>query len=175
MGVIQPITDRNVLEKMKEYLRERSLRDYLLFRVGLNFGLPVQELLNIRIEEVLDQTVYLSGNCQIHISPSIQSDIRHYSRGRSEGLLFISSNGNPVSRLHLYSILQKAAQAASYQQPVGAIGLRKTFAYWAYQEKRVLLPLLSNYLRHHTVEYTLRYIGMDDSGVVEESSISMDL
>ena|GEM_PF-5766029 len=39
---------------MKEYLRERNFRNHLIFRVGVNLGLSVQDLLSLKVEDLLD-------------------------------------------------------------------------------------------------------------------------
>ena len=174
MGVINPIIDRAVLEKMKRYLKDRSPRNYLIFRIGLNFGLSVQELLLLRIEEIVDREVFIYRNCRVQIPESLQFEIKRYVGMTREGYLFSSAKEKPISRFQLYFVLQKAAKAAGYKESIGAITLRKTFAYWAYQEKTVHLPLLSKYLNHHTVEYTLKYLGIEEKEVPEEL-VSMDL
>ena len=175
MGIVNPITDRNVLEKMKEYLRERSLRNYLIFRVGLNLGLSVYDLLHLRIEDVLDKSLYDCQNCRIQISESLQEEIRQYIGDRKEGHLFVSAKGKPLSRFQLYVILQNAAKAVGYKESIGAITFRKTFVYWAYREKLVDLPLLSKYLNHHTAEYTLSYLGIGEEQDVDKILASADL
>ena len=37
---------------MKEHLRERNFRNYLIFRVGVNLELLVQDLLNLKVEDL---------------------------------------------------------------------------------------------------------------------------
>ena len=175
MGVVSPIKDRQALERMKEYLRERSFRNYLLFRVGINLGLSVQDLLNLRIEDLLDKKAFCTGECQIRISESLQKEIRIYSEGQSEGYLFVSSQGRPLSRFQLYSILKDVASAAGVKEPIGAITLRKTFAYWAYRNHLIYLPLLSKYLNHHTIQHTLRYIDIAEEEEPDVYLTAVDL
>lgn len=173
MGVVNPITDRDILEKMKSYLEKRNFRNYLIFRVGLNLGLSVQDLLHLRIEDVLNKDFFTCQSCQIQISKSLQEEIQGHIGSQKKGYLFVSSSGKPLSRFQLYIILQNAAKAVGYKESIGAITFRKTFAYWAYREKLVDLPLLSKYLNHHTVEYTLNYLGIDgneDSSKILESA-----
>ena len=175
MGVVRPITDRNVLEQMKEHMRERSTRNYLIFRVGLNLGLSVQDILNLKVEDLLNKEVF---NCQkwgICISDSLQKEVRNYVGERTSGYLFISSTGKQLSRFQLYGILRSAARAANFEGPIGAVTLRKTFAYWAYMEKQIYLPLLSKYLNHSTVQYTLYYMGIEEQEIHEENLTAVDL
>lgn len=164
MGVIGPIKDKNVVEKMKEYLRERNVRNYLIFRVGVNLGLPLKDLLQLRIEEIAGKKELLVGEYQIKISKSLQEEISFYVGQRTEGYLFRIDRNKPLSRFQLYNILRDAAEAAGFKSAVGGMTLRKTFAYWAHKEQRIYLPLLSKYLNHHTVSHTLKYIEAEKEG-----------
>ena len=49
MELVEPIRDMKKLEKMKKYLKGKSLRDYCLFVLGINSGLRVSDLLNLMI------------------------------------------------------------------------------------------------------------------------------
>lgn len=163
MSVINPIKDRLLLEKMKTYLREQSMRNYLLFRIGVNLGVPMQDLLYMRIEDIANKSEFNSGDYQIRISKSLQQEIAFYIGPRKEGYLFRMHANKPLSRFQLYNILRDAAEKVGITEKVGALTLRKTFAYWAYQDQRIPLALLSKYLNHHTVSYTLRYIGLKEN------------
>lgn len=177
MGVINPIKNKETLEQMKDYLREKSSRNYLIFRIGLNFGLSVQELLQLRIEDWVDRDIISINGCKLQISPSLQWEIRHYLGDRKEGYFFTSTSSRelPISRFQLYMVLQDAARSAGYNHPIGALTLRKTFGYWAYMEKKIHLSLLCKYLNHHTVEYTLNYLGISDRHEPDNALPAMNL
>lgn len=175
MGVIGPIKDRDIVERMKEYLREQSTRNYILFRLGINLGISMTELLHLRIEDVAGKKEFISGDYRMRISDSLRREIEFYVGDRKAGYLFRMRSNKPLSRFQLYNILRDAARVAGFTEPVGAMTLRKTFAYWAYKEQKVYLPLLSKYLHHHTVSYTLKYSGIDSEGITEVCLSEMDL
>lgn len=176
MSVIQPIKDRAVLEKMKEHLREQSARNYVLFRMGVNFGLSVTNLLQLRVEDVVNKEEFLNGHYRLQISKSLQKEIAFYLGERKSGYLFRTLQDKPLSRFQLYNILKAAADAVGFTETVGALTLRKTFAYWAYKEQRIRLPLLSKYLGHHTLRYTLCYINEPEDQKREEIAlVDLDL
>lgn len=52
---------------------------------------------------------------------------------------------------------------------------RKTFAYWAYKEKKNPLVILSKYLKHHTLQYTLEFMEIDDENHDEIYLPALDL
>jgi len=49
---VEPIRDRKQLENMKRYLKENSLRDWLLFVIGINSGLRIDDLLKLTVADV---------------------------------------------------------------------------------------------------------------------------
>ncbi|KAF0993957.1 hypothetical protein BJQ97_00582 [Geobacillus sp. TFV-3] len=49
MYTVQPIKDREKIEAMKKILRASSLRDELLFTVGINTGLRISDILSLKI------------------------------------------------------------------------------------------------------------------------------
>lgn len=175
MSMINPITDKVVLEKMKEYLREHSMRNYLIFRIGINLGIPMQDLLHLRIEDIAGKSEFNFGDYQIRISKSLQQEIAFYIGPKKEGFLFRMHANKPLSRFQLYNILRDAAEKVGVTDNIGALTLRKTFAYWAYEEQRIPLALLSKYLNHHTISYTLRYIGVKENKISKVCLSEMDL
>ena len=52
MKYVQPIRDKNKIEEIKTYLKENGTRDLLLFTMGINTGLRISDLLNLKILDV---------------------------------------------------------------------------------------------------------------------------
>lgn len=48
MKVVQPIRDQEIIYGIKVYLKLRSIRDFLLFCIGIYSGLRVSDLLSLR-------------------------------------------------------------------------------------------------------------------------------
>ena len=53
MQSVQPIKDREKIEAMKKILRASSLRNELLFVLGINTGLRISDILSLDIADVL--------------------------------------------------------------------------------------------------------------------------
>jgi len=49
MHFVEPIRDRKKLEVMKAVLKSKSLRNYAIFVLGINSGLRVSDLLNLKV------------------------------------------------------------------------------------------------------------------------------
>ena len=52
MEFVQPIKDKKDIQKMKDYLHKKNLRDYTLFTIGINSLLRVSDLLNLQLSDV---------------------------------------------------------------------------------------------------------------------------
>ena len=55
MRTVEPIRDKKKLETMKKVLKAQSLRDWLLFVLGINSGLRISDLLQLKVSNVYHQ------------------------------------------------------------------------------------------------------------------------
>ena len=55
MEYVEPIRDREKIEKVKRILKEQGSRDYLLFLLGINSGLRISDILKFKISDVRDR------------------------------------------------------------------------------------------------------------------------
>ena len=172
MKIVRPITCKETLARFKGHLRGRNERDYLVFRLGINLGLSTHELLEIRVEEVRDKTEIQVRSYLLPICESLQKEIAAYLGDRTEGYLFPSRLGKPLTRHQTYTILRNAAQEVDYRQPIGVMTLRKTFAYWSYQGGTTL-QTLKEYLNHPSLRVTRQYIQLEDEEVL--SFVEVDI
>ena len=56
MRYVQPLRTKADIEKIKAALKERNIRDYALFTLGINTGLRVSDLLRLRVKDVVEPT-----------------------------------------------------------------------------------------------------------------------
>ena len=54
MNTVEPIRDLNQIEAMKKILKTSSIRDYLLFVMGINVGLRISDLLVLKQGDIMD-------------------------------------------------------------------------------------------------------------------------
>ena len=54
METVEPIRSKKQIDNMKRYLKETSLRNWLLFTLGINSGLRIGDLLQLTVEEITD-------------------------------------------------------------------------------------------------------------------------
>ncbi|SHF83021.1 tyrosine-type recombinase/integrase [Ornithinibacillus halophilus] len=174
MEYVDPIKEIDSLNKIKALLKEKSKRDYLLFVFGINTGIRINELLNLKVHDVLDrnevkefliipetekhneQTFFLNDNVKEAIKDYL-SDIKL----TGNDFLFKSKNyDTPITRQQAYRIINQAAKKAGINGKIGTHTIRKTFGYHAYK-KGIAISILKSIYGHNTPSETLKYIGVN--------------
>ena len=188
MSTVQPIRDRAKIEAIKKILRASSLRNELLFVLGINTGFRISDLLSLKVGDVLnkkgvtDRIVlreqktgkkrYIALNkktCRL-IERYLESE---RSIAALSEPLFLSQKGGPISRQHAYEILNQATEAVGIDERIGTHSLRKTFGYFAYKSG-VDLSMIQKLLNHSSQSETLRYIGITQEQL-DEVVLKLDL
>ncbi len=173
MNVVQPIRDKQKLEAVKAWFAERSPRDNLLFLVGINTGLRISDILQLRVRDVEGQHLVLrekktSKRRFIPISDELAHSFRQFCKGRRRSeFLFQSREGvnQPITTSMAYRLMRQAAAAVGLKH-IGTHTLRKTFGYHFYQQTRDP-ALLCEILGHSDPAITLRYIGINQDTMDE--------
>ena len=155
------------IQRVSHVLRKQSLRDYLLFRLGVNLGLRVSDLLNLQVadlkgkERIRIKDEKSNRSYEFILSETLKEEIAYFLGNQEKGYVFQSRNsGGRLTRQRVYLILRKAAEEAGIDCEIGTQTLRKTFGYWAYK-KGASLESIRRFLGHATTNMTLRYIGIE--------------
>ncbi len=169
MGTVEPIRDPQKIAAMKKILKSGSVRDWVLFVLGINSGLRISDLLALRVADVLGrERVTLreqkTGKAKdFPLSETCRKALREYLAAiglSADAWLFPSrKGGRPISRVQAYRILNAAARTVGITEPIGTHTLRKTFGYWAHQQG-VDITLIQKLLNHSAPSVTLAYIGI---------------
>lgn len=164
---VQPIRDLQKLEDMKWALKRHcGERDYMMFLLGINTGLRVSDLLQLKVKDVKGKkrVVVKEGKTDkprtIYLQ-SIYDELNAYIK-TLEGTewLFPSRKGDkPISRIQAYRQLNKAAEMADIEEGIGTHTMRKSFGYHYYKATKDVAKL-QMILNHSKPEITLRYIGI---------------
>lgn len=185
MECVQPIRDREQIETMKDLLGKNK-RDYLLFVLGINSGLRIGDILNLKVSDVTDKRGRIVSQFELKeektgkkkliiFSEAVRRAIKEYlddSRllDEDDGPLFVSQkrdqNGNlkPISRQQAWNILNKAARRIGIEDNIGTHSMRKTFGYHAYHAG-VRLEYLQKIFNHADGRITLDYIGITQDAI----------
>ncbi|MDR1978892.1 MAG: site-specific integrase [Synergistaceae bacterium] len=172
MKIVRPIKDVKKIESMKLILKNQSIRDLLLFVMGINTALRVSDLLTLTVGDVRDNNGVFRNFVRMKegktgklkefpLNDAVLKVLREYVGAgmESDRFLFLSAKGGALSRVQAYRILNEAAQRAGIDA-VGTHTLRKTFGYHTYRQTRNL-GLVQKLLNHSSSIDTLRYIGIE--------------
>lgn len=173
-NAVEPIRDLEKIQELKDYLLNRSYRDYFLFIFGINSGLRISDILPLRAMDVryakhLKVREKKTGNARkIYISDTLKNEIEKYTRKLADSdYLFPSRKGiKPISRVQAWLIIHEAAKACRIEGAIGTHTLRKTFGYHFYQRTKDV-AMLQYIFGHSSPSITLRYIGINDDMVDE--------
>ena len=168
---VQPIRNKEALDNMKWALRRFcGERDYIMFLIGINTGLRVSDILNLKRDQVVKlknrkrkEFAIKEGKTKkeriINLT-AIFTEVYEYAFTVESDWLFPSRKGDKaISKIQAYRQLQKAGNMAEIES-IGTHTMRKTFGYWFYKQTKDI-AMLQNILNHSTPEITLRYIGID--------------
>ena len=169
MKYVQPIRNRDIIQKMKNELLKGGSRNYMLFNIGINTGLRISDILPLKVKDVKDKTHIniiekkTSKSKRILINANLKIDIDEYiSNMNSNEFLFKSKKGTNVAitRIQAYRILNNAANELGVCE-IGTHTMRKTFGYWHYKIYKDI-AILQDIFNHSSPSITLKYIGITD-------------
>lgn len=201
----EPIKDMDDIMRISEYLIQRKrYRDNMLFIVGINFGLRVSDLVQLRFSNLINDNLTFKDsfpvfekktrntrkqkrNRYITINTAVIEAVTLYLENTpgvslSDYMFRSESNrggdlNNPMHRNSVDRILKGIADDLDLNIHVSTHTLRKTFAY----HQMVMsnndprkLLLLSKMMGHSSVAITMDYIGITGEEI-EEAYRSLNL
>ena len=190
MKKVEPIKDIKIIKNIRSILRAKSLRNELLFVVGINIGLRISDILKLKVKDLVRtngktakdyvtiQEIKTSKTKKFYLGDIVKKAIETYLKETpgimEDDFVFKSRRGDntPITRQQAYRILNNAAEELGLVErnsrgiivsgEIGTHTMRKTFGYHAYKNG-VSLELLMDIFNHSTQAMTLRYIGITES------------
>lgn len=200
----EPIKSTEDIERISAYLIENErYRDNMLFIVGINFGLRVSDLIQLRFNQLIDEnfsfkttfpvlekktknTRKVQKNRYITINEAVMDAVELYLKHtprRLDDYMFRSESNRgrnknkPISRMSVDRMLKEVAQALGIEAKVATHTLRKTFGYhqmvMSGNDPRKLL-LLQKIFGHSSSVQTLDYIGITQEEI-EDAYLGLNL
>ncbi len=186
MRYVQPIRDMDQVQEFMEYFEATDKRDFIMFMLGINLGLRISDILQLKVKDVREKKkngqIRIRNSVKIQekktgkfkqlvISYELKKALKDYTQDMSAHDYLIQSKKKgphgarkPIIRIQAYRILKDAAEAIGYRGDIGTHTMRKTFAYHFYQETNDVATL-QIILNHHDQADTLRYIGIEEDKV----------
>ncbi|MGI6436395.1 MAG: tyrosine-type recombinase/integrase [Syntrophomonadaceae bacterium] len=172
MNSVEPIRDSVIVEDITGYLKQRNLRDFIMFLLGIYTGLRISDILKLRVRDVRNKD-YISirekktrKEKKFEIHPILKRELAEYTRNKEPDEYLVKSRegvNRPIRRERAYQILQALAVIYNLES-VGTHTLRKTFGYHFYQQYKDVATL-QRIFNHSHPSLTLRYIGIEQEGI----------
>ncbi|MET3729197.1 site-specific recombinase XerD [Fictibacillus halophilus] len=172
MEYVEALRDIKEINAIKRYLKKNSVRDYVLFVLGINTGLKITELLCMQVKDLLSEDLVVhdfysvpnkDGNKEVFLNETVKKIITQYvecAELKREDFLFLSKKTKlPITRQQAYRVIHQAAEHAGIKGKIGTNSLRKTFGYHAYK-RGVAISLLQRHFNHSSPSETLKYLGI---------------
>lgn len=177
MNTVEPIRDLKKIDAVKKYLLGAGkIRDYALFVLGINTGLRISDLLNLKWQDVLTEKNKFKDSIYIREEKTGKEKIFPINKSAKKALktlfdslsdldlshpIFISRQGKfeRISRYSAYRVIHNACKAVGVPGKIGTHTLRKTWGYWAWKNG-VPLPIIMEVLNHSSITVTKRYLGI---------------
>ena len=171
MNTVQPIRDKKKISAMKTLLKAKNEKYYIMFRIGVNIGLRVSDILELKVgdvrakEHVTIQEKKTNKPKRFLVPAALQKEIAMYIKENNmsdEEYLIQSRKGDnkPISRIQAYRVLNEVAEQIGIEE-VGTHTMRKTFGYHHYKQNKDVV-ILQDIFNHSAPSITLRYIGIND-------------
>ena len=175
-----PITNARDIKSIKKLLSDQP-RNRLLFILGINTGLRVQDLLNLKVGEIKqakvgDRVVLREKKTQkenvFMVNKDIKDAVDDYLKtvdSKDEHFLFKSRKGSnaPLTTYAVTMYVQQWCDAINLPGNYGAHTLRKTWCYHQRKTHGTSWEVIAKRLNHSSPSITRRYIGVKEEEVEE--------
>ena len=150
-------------------------RDYLMLMILLNCGLRVSELQNIKLSDIKDDTLIVTGKGnkerQLFLNDATKKALQDYLAVRTASQcshLLLSSRGTPISVAGIqYTVKNLFRKAGLDATKLSTHKLRHTAATLMYKHGKVDIKTLQRVLGHEHLNTTEIYTHTDDTMVKE--------
>ena len=177
---VEPIIDLKSVKSIKKILSDAP-RDKLLFVMGVNSGLRVQDLLALKIGDVKDVQIgeritlrekKTGKENVIILNKETKAALDGYLatvKDDDEHFLFKSRKGRnyPLTTYAVTKYVKKWTEAINLKGNYGAHSLRKTWTYHQRKTFGVSWEVLAKRLNHSSPSITRRYLGVQEEEVEE--------
>jgi len=164
MKTVHPITNKFLIDRIKNYLKSKNTRDYILFLLGINTGLRISDLLNLKVCDIKN-IIYIKEKKTgkenfILLNKSVKRELNKYiiTKKYNDYLFTARYTNRKLSRIRAYKILKEVGEVFNINH-LGCHSLRKTFGYNFYKKYKDIAALM-DILNHSQEIVTMRYIGI---------------
>ena len=195
-----PIKDKKLLDRVMTYLiyekehaktpikEYQGYRNYMLFLIGLNTAFRAEDLLQLRVADVVNGYVSIKENKtgkmqNFRMNKKLHEEILNYIKKydlKNNDYLFMGQKKKdtykgitkkviyPITKQNCQNVIfPKVKEACGITFPFGLHSLRKTFGYMYYKNGGSLITLMKMY-NHDEPSTTLFYVMWDREDAEQE-------
>lgn len=170
---VEPIRDKAKIKQMYTYLNGNDPKYGLLFKFGLNTGLRISDIINLKVSDIFNKdgkfhdylVIKEKKTCKekkIKLNNTLRQAVENYVKTQKLSLncyLFPSRKSDHIGRVQAYRVLKEASCIVGVEN-FGTHSLRKTWGYWTYNMSKYNVGLIMDTFNHSSQKITLRYIGV---------------
>ena len=185
-GTVQPIKSREDIERAKEYFynnpsrySDTNIRNYTLFVLGINIGRRISDILDLKIEDIIDNKGKIKDSIRlqesktdkyvtVYLDTNVKSALKEYlstqENYNTSDYLFKTRQSECMTRTQAWRIISDMGKELELGN-LGTHSMRKTFGYQIMQANKndpYILATVSEMFNHSSEKITRRYIGLDD-------------
>lgn len=177
----KPIKDIEKLKDIRDYLKSKNERDYVLFMLGIMTGYRAGDLVTLKVRDVKEaltsgKFIILEGKKknsknireknrkprEAEIIPELETILKEYIKGKKDfEYMFPSRKGNGYINVDRVTRILKEAANHFGLNDITAHSMRKTYAYTIYINNNYDLLTVKEMLGHSCIEETKVYLGLD--------------
>lgn len=167
MNFVQPIREPETIQDIECFLKDKNVRDCIMFLLGIYTALRISDILKLRVKDLKNKNEFSIKEKKtkkarmIALNPALKRELKKYLQDKPDNEYVIKSRvgkNRPITRERAYAILREAADEFGLDA-IGTHTLRKTFGYHLYKKTKDV-ALLQSIFNHADPSYTLRYIGI---------------
>lgn len=167
MRFVEPIRDMEIINDIKKrLLQKKQIRNYILFVIGINTGLRISDIRQLRVRDLRKEFLYLTEiktkkQKIFEMNPTVRRELMELVKDWGEDDYLLKSRqgvNKPINRSMTYKILRRITEPY-HLEGIGNHTLRKTYGYHYYQRTKDI-AMLQKIFNHSSPQFTLRYIGI---------------
>ena len=175
---VEPIRDEKDIKAIQKLLSGHP-RNFLLFVLGINTGIRVGDLLELRVgdlrylkpgqvHQIVENKTKKKNHIVVNKRIRTALDRLFESHGHDDrDVLFKSRKGNnkPITIIHVNKLIKQWTKIINLKGNYGAHTLRKTWGYQQRMKYGVGFEVICKRYNHSSPAVTMRYLGITDKEV----------
>ena len=175
----KPLKTKAEIELVRTLIKTKTkdpLRNLTIFNIGINNGIRTNDILNLKVADVLgkdeaeirESKTGKSRNIRLNVA-NIKDDLAELCKHKQpDDYVFTSYKDpkQPIQTVTVYRLFKRLSSEHPSLHGLTAHSMRRTFGYQYYQKTKDVVALMKLF-NHSSQSVTLRYIGIQQEQLDE--------